>query len=92
MANDSAIVMGVRISKHMDREIGAHAARVGKTKAGIVRDAIEAYEYQSRINAALEAQLNRLMDMTTDAATAASEGRDEVRALFKIITGQMEEK
>jgi predicted DNA-binding protein len=57
MSNESSTVIHVRIAKSADRSLDSLAKRLGKTKASVVRDAVESYENEQRLEALIERKM-----------------------------------
>lgn len=57
MSNDSSTTIHVRIPKSTDRSLGLLAKRLGKNKASVVRDALESYEKEQRLEALIDRKL-----------------------------------
>ncbi|QYG02235.1 hypothetical protein [Massilia sp. NP310] len=62
MSSDNTIPFSFRISRGMGRSVEAHAKRLGKTKASIMREAFEFYESEQRIEAAIEKRMAKFRD------------------------------
>lgn len=57
MSNVSSTIIHVRIPKSADRSLDSLAKRLGKTKASVVRDAVEIYEKEQRLEALIDRKL-----------------------------------
>jgi len=89
MANDSSVMLHIRVSSHTKRTMERHAKQLGKTQAGIVREALEAFGTQRQIEEVIDGKLgaleSRIMEAVLDGSATNQETLAEVKHVRKIL-------